>query len=866
MTHHGHNAHVLGLAKPICLLLTLGLLLNAGVHAESGEEVLQVFSNPKAIAEKIADRVNTIETSVDKLEAEAKNLRPEEVKQKAKKQKAKAQPANTVKKSLATLLNQISAAGTELSLYNGIKSADSGFTPKEQETFREIAKLLPEQAKKASEALAKDQHDELRVQIKALKKTVADGKFTWLKKPSDTPAAGPYLVGPPITVGPFETTRFPNANVYYSGNKAIKSTLDLSITTAFYPRNASFSFGPNGEPFPKVWGRAYVPYVVKRSLDPEEGEDPKEDPKAARAKRNAEVKEIFAKRGLPKEDIDDVDVVGDSFVPQVRWHLYCQKAGEIKMAFYLAVTAEEAKVPWVVQVAQGPQVDEVQSGQQKKESKQIGLVESDGQKAQPQVLTIQVKKPGRVSIYLNQDAMPKAAGKLFFIRCTGAAMENALLLNTKTSPWSLYATFLAPKECPQPLFWVMETKVVGGNVAFCPAVTPFGYFGKLFYGNYIEPDASRLHWSMWTKKKGIPRIVASGNPELKGSINSNEGTTVRGVWNVCSSPERSVVQAFRATTGAPDRSTTYFGYVYDSAEKKWKLYVAGQQGFPRKAVDDQPAFEEKTTDGHFGFIKTFVEVITRKVPSGDCPRRIYRRAWFYGSDGKFYPARLPREGDIAKVDPEKGEDVEKDKPATINASNHTALRTWNYETEGWVECLTGGVALYKAKPSAHTAADLSKRVAPEYLKSEHVKEILAIPVTFGGKRATEITDTTATVEYQITATGSNSKGILYYGEKDSNAHIRPKPATEPKPATQPPEPKKNTKFSNDGTRAAAKAIEESGWGLSTKEQAVQTGKNDFKIANLKPDTTYFYRVRITNDNGMSWDYISGYFKTQKTKD
>ena len=63
-----------------------------------------------------------------------------------------------------------------------------------------------------------------------------------------------------------------------------------------------------------------------------------------------------------------------------------------------------------------------------------------------------------------------------------------------------------------------------------------------------------------------------------------------------------------------------------------------------------------------------------------------------------------------------------------------------------------------------------------------MKELFTVPVTFAGKQASRITQTSATITYDIAETDANAKAVLFFGENDGTAHIRPdnfKPAIPP---------------------------------------------------------------------------------------
>jgi len=52
------------------------------------------------------------------------------------------------------------------------------------------------------------------------------------------------------------------------------------------------------------------------------------------------------------------------------------------------------------------------------------------------------------------------------------------------------------------------------------------------------------------------------------------------------------------------------------------------------------------------------------------------------------------------------------------------------------------------------------------------------------------------------------------------------------------------------------------WQHATPEQAVTVGTARFPITGLQSGTTYYYRLFVNHDQGKSWDYRSGQFKTR----
>jgi len=151
----------------------------------------------------------------------------------------------------------------------------------------------------------------------------------------------------------------------------------------------------------------------------------------------------------------------------------------------------------------------------------------------------------------------------------------------------------------------------------------------------------------------------------------------------------------------------------------------------------------------------------------------------------------------------------------------------------------GGMAHY-AKEGVSAERNQGKEAFPVYLQPEKAKGLFELPVTFGEKKASQVTQTAATIDYHIVATGAHSTGILYYGTSDANAFIA---STAPQ-TSAPGESFQHNILSN-------------GWKTWTPEQDVKAGLNQFKLANLTPNTIYYFRLYVVHDDGRSWDYTPG---------
>lgn len=674
----------------------------------------------------------------------------------------------------------------------------------------------------------------------------------------EIPANSPMPPSEATLLGPFENPSIPR-DVYYKGEPAKNGVIDLIPEASFF---SNYRFEdrevPEGSPSTR--------FLVKDVRD----EEKVKEREAARALGVAEAKAVFAKRGATPEELAELDEPGDATLPIARWHLYCSKPGQITMRFFMRVNAEQAKTPWVVEMAQGNQLDTTSMLHQKKESKELKLAESDANTPQPQTLTFEVGKPGRVTFYFDHTKMPEASGAIAFIRLTGSAVEEASLLRAGRRPSAFYWGFSAPEGCEDPWAWVVETKPVEGSGAFVPMKTPFGYTGRYFYDKFLPAD-SDLHWSMWgSALQGdgsidmtrAPRIIAQDNPEFAVQVSAREGTTVRGTWNFYTEPARSVIQAMR-TMVETDGATTYIGHLYDESAGAWRLYNAAQW-ISRWGL--RPPESGQTEILPVKSISAFLEVPGAYgiVMSGDIPHTFARRGWFQDKNGRFHPVPF------ADAVPKGGlpEEV-----GLKDVRNMLAIPAADYEKAGWVLLTTGGITHYEVgNRRASQYPDPAKRKLPKYLQSDKVKSLERLPVRFGETRTVELSPTAATVGIDIEETGANSRGILFFGEHDRTSQIAdmksvPKFEELEKLLTSlSPEEKKEFlskggRFHNQGTERARLATVANGWRQQTEKQTITEGRNLFKLKNLKPGTRYFYRLQVAHDTGMSWMFTSGSFTT-----
>ena len=533
-----------------------------------------------------------------------------------------------------------------------------------------------------------------------------------------------------------------------------------------------------------------------------------------------------------------------------RWHLWCPGAGEIKITFFMQVPAGEADHPWTIKVGDEPQTLKVEA--------------NDGQTPQKQTITFAVKQPGKVTVAIDCTATPPPpATRIYCLHLEGSAIAKASLLRTRWRPAAVHGRYFPSGTCPAPVMWVFETMDIGKTGSYSPLTTPFGYFGTSFMKDGMISAGASFNFSIWIANRNgteappiekMARLIGTDIADLQYSTFGGEGTGVKFRGGVYKQATDRIIQALRLESDGAGL-LTYYGYFYDEPEKRWKLYASAQ------------CPSRKNPDGLLGSTGSFCEIPgpPNRERSGDLVREIKRRGWFYGSDQKWYRAQIGNLPDEAALD-DADDDAEAapvaaDNPAVKKprakrkvpaaeapeaASSKRVYYLPDYATDGWMGMRTGGMETYLGNVSGNEKPKIKAGVPalqPEYLSPEKTAQLFDLPVVFGAVKTIQVDAGQATIEYEIKKTGPNSKAILYYGTIDS--------LTYPPKKVDKGSPVEIDMFRPERT-----------WQSATPEQEVKVGTNPFKLGGLKPGTTYYFRLFVAHDQGKSWDYHSGGFKTK----
>jgi hypothetical protein len=197
----------------------------------------------------------------------------------------------------------------------------------------------------------------------------------------------------------------------------------------------------------------------------------------------------------------------------------------------------------------------------------------------------------------------------------------------------------------------------------------------------------------------------------------------------------------------------------------------------------------------------FVEVAggASKERSGHEIRETQYRGWQMDTDGNWHPIN---------------------KLVGSTAVNQLSCRDWrsvgnkfSMQMGGWGEVGTPAKTITLSNPDP----------VPDYLKGVFLEELYKMPATFQDQEPINITHNSVDLQLSVTDLGTNATGQLFWGTEEG-------------------------------------LTKEDKWEYNKSIELV-SGNQSISLDGLQADTEYFYRVKITNDQGITWSFDTQTFKT-----
>ncbi|MDO5980231.1 DUF3472 domain-containing protein [Flavivirga spongiicola] len=208
-------------------------------------------------------------------------------------------------------------------------------------------------------------------------------------------------------------------------------------------------------------------------------------------------------------------------------------------------------------------------------------------------------------------------------------------------------------------------------------------------------------------------------------------------------------------------------------------------------------------DGEIEYLTTgaFVEVPggAHKVRNGNVISETQYRGWQMDTSGNWHPINTMVGG---------------------TAQNNLSFRDWNIvnnkfsmQMGGWGEPGIEKKTLTLSNPDA----------TPDYLKGAYIDELYKMPATFTDNAPVEVLNRSAKLSFNVLDMGTGASAEIFWDTEEGLT--------------------KEDKWTNK------------------MPIAVNNGVNEFILDNLERNTDYYYRIKIKNDQGITWSYDTQKFKT-----
>ena len=475
----------------------------------------------------------------------------------------------------------------------------------------------------------------------------------------------------------------------------------------------------------------------------------------------------------------------------LRWHLLVKKAGLVHFNVHLASdgSAGEVEVNFAGDI------------------KVVKPASSDAKLAQPWNLAFDVAEPGEYMISLGGTGSGGggAIGRLHRIDVFGPAVEEAHLLRVRWRPAAVHGGYDTSKV-PDSKLLVFTTRSMADISSYSPITTPFGYYGTSFDGD--RRSNGSFNFSMWGREgaasdlKMMPHLLGVGSPEGEFSGFGHEGSGVkpRG-WDPMPDRPELVVQALRLVPG--EEYDSYYGYYFDRPASAWKFYGAGKKWHGGKS------------NQHLK-LGSFCEVPgpPQSERTGDVYREVRRRGWSY-DDGNWVPLEHYSPG---------GSGSSGDEPVN---------KSWFTTAEGEYAMGCGGIRLYRHRDSLIKPGGTKE--LPHFLTDGSTVNLFRMPVMFHAIQAGEISSDRARIEMDLSSSTELKSGEVYYGTKDALTFApRELHGTEKK-------------------SSLSQTVNDQSWEGSVEMASVEEGVNSAELTGLKPETTYHFRVLVTDSVSRVWN-------------
>ena len=429
------------------------------------------------------------------------------------------------------------------------------------------------------------------------------------------------------------------------------------------------------------------------------------------------------------------------------------------------------------------------------------------------VLSFDISQSGNyeVKIKIEEQNSNSDFGSIEKLELTGSALTGASVWKRRWRPAAIHAPFLSDNS-NQTEITVYEMSILTQDLwSYQVMSTEFGYVGS---PSSPITGLSGLNFSLWSfganddepPHEEMSHLVSVGGNDAYFGRYGHEGTGVkpRG-HNPFEGNDYFTYTVAVRKQGGPFYNT-YWSYYLDPETEKWKLFGCGKK------------FNESGVAAFMNQSSSFVEVVgpPNNSRTGHRARSVEFRGWRMQADGTWNP--------LHSMDP------------VYNAATAISNKVWKTNDSGDRFVLTcGGLADSPADPGMVVLSNPSD--LPAYLQEEYLDELYKMPASFETKDVVLLGDGMVKLNFEISDLGTNPSARLYYGK---------------------------TFALTEGIWADALIDEYWEDYVDVDLSQIDQDVLSVDLANIDSETTYYYRLRIENEEGITWSFDTESFLSLNT--
>ncbi len=398
-------------------------------------------------------------------------------------------------------------------------------------------------------------------------------------------------------------------------------------------------------------------------------------------------------------------------------------------------------------------------------------------------------------------------GEIEKLIVTGSAITDATVWLRRWRPAAIHSKMLSDFDTNTEIT-VFEMTILSTEFgSYQPMTSEFGYVGSAYDPHKIKG----FNFSLWSYSSGVEppphyqmsHLVAVGGPGNYFGRYGHEGTGVKprgfAPWDNIE-PNNTYTLALRKKSSKD--YNTYWAYYLDPTTNHWKLFGCGKK------------YNDKGDINYLSPTGTFLEVVgpPNSGRTGHRQRVVEYRGWRKQVDGTW--------GTIDRLNPAGSGDV--------------SYKEWTQNSSGDKFIMKMG-GLLESAPNPGIIQLNNPSALPDYLKGDYVDELYQMPADFSVLTPEYISDTKVKLKYKIDNLGTNAEIALYYGTTYG--------------LTEGIHEEKVIDFNWDNDNNP----------VVIPISSINDSLLEIELDGLELNADYYYRLRIKNDEGITWAYDTDKF-------